>query len=366
MFNFISKFKSFDIPLQIICGLLLLIGLVILYGTSVSGANMEIFWRQLLFAAGGLGAYFFFSFYDYQSLSKVSKYGYIAILLLLIFVLVFGREIKGSTRWIDLGFFQLQPAEFAKIVVIVGLSRWLYLKRGQINTWKNIAVTLLYTGIPAILIMREPDLGSSIILMGIWAGLILISPMHKKYLAALLIFAVIGSGLAWKFVMHDYQKRRVEVFINPELDPRGEGYNVRQATIAVGSGQLFGRGLGQGLQGQLNFLPERQTDFIFASASEEIGFVGVSALLILYFLLLNRLLYIMRNTKDDLAYYIVGGVLFMLFGQILINIGMNIGLMPVTGIPLPFLSYGGSSLLTVLIALGIVQNIARQSKTLRF
>lgn len=327
---------------------------------------MEIFWRQLLFAGIGLAVYFFFSFYDYQSLSKVSKYGYIAILLLLIFVLVFGREIKGSTRWIDLGFFQLQPAEFAKIVVIVGLSRWLYLKRGQINTWKSIAITLLYTGIPAILIMREPDLGSSIILIGVWAGLILISPMHKKYLAALIILALIVSGISWKFVLHDYQKRRIEVFINPELDPRGQGYNVRQATIAVGSGQIFGRGLGQGLQGQLNFLPERQTDFIFASASEEIGFVGVSALLILYFLLLNRLLYIMRNTKDDLAYYIVGGVLFMLFGQILINIGMNIGLMPVTGIPLPFLSYGGSSLLTVLIALGIVQNIARQSKTLRF
>ena len=180
------------------------------------------------------------------------------------------------------------------------------------------------------------------------------------------MLAVIGAGLSWKFVLQDYQKRRVEVFLNPELDPRGRGYNVRQAVIAVGSGQVFGKGLGHGLQGQLNFLPERQTDFIFASASEEIGFVGNLGLIILYFLLLSRLIYIMRRAKDDLAYYIVGGVLFMMIGQIFINIGMNIGLMPVTGIPLPFLSYGGSSLLVVFISLGIVQNIARQSKALRF
>lgn len=353
-------------PLQITCGLLLLVGLVILYGTSVSGETMPIFWRQLLFAAIGTGVYFFFAFYDYHNLTKSHRAAYIITIGLLIFVLIFAREIKGSARWIDLGFFQLQPAELTKIVVIVGLSRWLYLKRGQINSWKSILTTVMYVGVPALLIMQEPDLGSSIIVLGIWAGLLLISPMQKKYIFGLLIIAAVVSGLAWKFALHDYQQRRIEVFLNPELDPRGKGYNVRQAIIAVGSGQLFGKGLGHGLQGQLNFLPERQTDFIFASASEEIGFVGCIALLGLYYYLLRRLLRIMQQAKDDLAYYITGGVMFMIFGQVLINIGMNIGVMPVTGIPLPFLSYGGSSLLVTLISLGIVQNIARQSKSLRF
>lgn len=364
--SFFSKFRYFDLPLQITCGLLLLVGLVILYGTSVSGGNMQIFWRQLLFAGIGIVAYLFFAFYDYHNLTKTNRIAYVVTILLLLFVLFFAREIKGSSRWIDLGFFQLQPAELAKLVVVLGLSRWMYLKRGQINSWKSIFTTPLYVGIPAFFIMQQPDLGSSIIVLGVWAGMLLISPMQKKYILGLLLLAVIVSGVGWQVGLQDYQKRRVEVFLNPELDPRGKGYNVRQAIIAVGSGQWFGKGLGQGLQGQLNFLPERQTDFIFASASEEIGFVGCIALLGLYYYLLSRLLYIMKATKDDLAYFIVGGVLFMLFGQILVNIGMNIGVMPVTGIPLPFLSYGGSSLIVTLIALGIVQNIARQSKSLRF
>jgi rod shape determining protein RodA len=366
MKNYLNSFKYFDIPLQITCGLLLLVGLVIIYGTSISGNSMEVFWRQVVYAIGGVVIYLFFAFYDYHRLAKFNRISYFVILALLIFVLVFAREIKGSTRWIDFGFFQLQPAEFAKIVVILGLSRWMYLKRGQINSWKNIIITAVYTLIPAILIMREPDLGSSVILIGVWAGLLLISPMSKKYIVTLVLMAVILSGIGWQFGLHDYQQRRIEVFLNPDLDPRGQGYNVRQAIIAVGSGQLFGRGLGQGLQGQLNFLPERQTDFIFASASEEIGFLGVAGLLALYCFLFLRLLSIMKMAKDDLAFYIVGGVLFMLFGQVLINIGMNIGLMPVTGIPLPFLSYGGSSLIVVMISLGIVQNIAKQSKSLRF
>lgn len=345
---------------------MLLAGLTIIYGTSVSGDNLQVFWRQLIFALIGIGAYFFFAFYDYHSITKSNRFFYVGILILLVFVLFFAREIKGSSRWIDLGFFQLQPAELAKLSITLGLSRWMYLKRGQINSWKSIFITLVYIGIPAVLVALQPDLGSSIIIMGIWTGIIFISQIQKKYILILLMLAIIGAGISWRFVLQDYQKRRIEVFLNPELDPRGRGYNVRQAVIAVGSGQVFGKGLGHGLQGQLNFLPERQTDFIFASASEEIGFVGNLGLIILYFLLLSRLIYIMRRAKDDLAYYIVGGVLFMMIGQIFINIGMNIGLMPVTGIPLPFLSYGGSSLLVVLISLGIVQNIARQSKALRF
>lgn len=363
---FLSKLKYFDTPLQVVSGLLLIAGLTIMYGTSLSGGNLQIFYRQLFFAVIGIVLYFLLAFYDYHKLAKLNRLFYPILIGLLAYVLFFTRAIKGSTRWIDIGFFNFQPAEFAKIVIILGLARWLYLKRGQINSWKNILITFAYTAIPGFLILKEPDLGSAIILFGTWLGILMVSPMNKKYLIAFAIFGLVLAGVGWKFVLKDYQKNRIEVFLNPSLDPRGQGYNVRQATIAVGSGQLWGKGLGKGLQSQLNFLPERQTDFIFASASEEIGFIGCITIVGLYSYLCVRLLFILKSTKDDLGMYIVAGVLFMLFGQALINIGMNIGLLPVTGIPLPLLSYGGSSLLVVMISLGIVQNIARQSKQLRF
>lgn len=363
---FLSKLRHFDLPLLIVSGLLLVVGLVVIYSTSVSGGTLDVFYRQLVFTAIAVAVFFAFSFYNYHNLAKQNRWVYVILVIALASLLFFGRSIRGSTRWFDLGFFNFQPAEFAKMVVILGLGRWLYLKRGQINSWKSIIITLVYVLIPVILIILEPDLGSSIIVMTIWLGMLLISSMSKKYLIAFMLLAIIVAGVGWQFFLHDYQKTRIEVFLNPNLDPRGEGYNVRQAIIAVGSGTITGRGLGQGLQSQLKFLPERQTDFIFASAAEEIGFLGSVALLGLYYALLWRLLKIMRYAKDDLGYYIVGGVIFLFFVQILINVGMNIGLLPVTGIPLPFLTAGGSSLVVVLLALGVVQNIARQSRTLRF
>ena len=363
---FFSRFRHFDIPLLIASGLLLIVGLVVIYATSLSNGNLQVFYRQLVFAGVGVAAFFAFSVYNYQTLAKQNRLIYIVLIVLLVGLLLFAHAVRGSTRWINLGFFNFQPAEFAKMVVVIGLSRWLYLKRGQINSWKSIILTLLYVAIPAALIVLEPDLGSAIIVMSLWLGLLLISPMKKRYLLIFFLVAIIGAGLAWKFVLKDYQKTRIEVFVNPNLDPRGRGYNVRQAVIAVGSGSITGRGLGRGLQSELNFLPERQTDFIFASAAEEIGFVGCVVLLVLYYVLLRRLVKVMRYAKDDLGYYIAGGVVFLFFAQILINIGMNMGLLPVTGIPLPFLSYGGSSLVVIFVALGIVQNIARQSRTLRF
>jgi rod shape determining protein RodA len=366
MNRLLAVFRHFDVPLLIVSGLLLMVGLVVIYSTSVSAGNLTVFYRQLTFAGIGLIAFLLFSFYNYQTLAKQNRLAYIVIILFLLGLLIFGSEVRGSARWINLGFFNFQPAEFAKIVIALGLSRWLYLKRGQINSWGSIIITLTYALIPGVLIALEPDLGSSIIVMSIWLGLLIISPMKKTYLIVFVLAAVVFAGLGWQFVLQDYQKTRVHVFLDPSQDPRGRGYNVRQATIAVGSGALTGQGLGQGLQSQLKFLPERQTDFIFASAAEEIGFLGCAALLLLYYLLFWRLFKIMRQAKDDLGYYIAGGVLFFFFVQMMINIGMNIGLLPVTGIPLPFLTYGGSSLLTVCIALGIVQNVARQSRLLRF
>ncbi len=366
MFSFFKRFKHFDIPLLATTLLLSLAGIAILYSTTLSESSNSLFYRQVLILLVGLGISIFLSVMDYHTLAKANRIIYVVFILLLVYLEIFGTVIRGGTRWLDLGFFRFQPAEFVKLVVIFGLARLLYLKRGQINSFKTLAWSFAYTLVPAGLVILEPDLGSAVVILSLWLGIILLSPIKKKFLAIMFISFLSVAGLSWKFFLKDFQKDRIMVFIDPKLDPRGKGYNVRQATIAVGSGQFTGRGLGKGIQSQHKFLPERQTDFIFAAGSEEIGFIGSFSLLGLYFFLFFRIVKIMKKAKDDLGMYIAGGVLFYFFCHVTINIGMNIGLLPVTGIPLPFVSAGGSSLIVSLMALGVVQNIAVQSKALRF
>lgn len=366
MWIFLKRFKYFDIPLLLTSLILALAGIVILYSTTLSEESPILFYRQLVFLLAGLVLFFFTSLFDYHMLAKANRVIYVIFIGLLMYLGIFGSVVRGGRRWIDLGFFSFQPAEFVKLVVIFGLARLLYLKRGQINSFKTLLWSFAYALVPAGLVILEPDLGSAIIILGLWVGIILISPIKRRFLVYLFIAFLAISGITWKYFLKDFQKSRIQVFLNPELDPRGRGYNVRQATIAVGSGEILGRGLGKGIQSQHKFLPERQTDFIFAAASEEIGFLGSFSLLALFFVLFARIILIMQKTKDDLGMYIAGGVMFLFFFHVMINIGMNIGLLPVTGIPLPFVSAGGSSLLISMISLGVVQNIAIQSKTLRF
>lgn len=366
MSSIINRLKFYDIPLLVVSGLLLVVGLAVQYAISLGEGSLEIFYRQAIFAVGAIITFTLVANYNYQLLSKQNRIFYVVLVVALLYLVLFGDPIRGSARWIELGFFRLQPAELAKIIIAIGLSRWLYLNRGQINSWKNILSTFIYVAIPAVLIALEPDLGSTIIVLAIWFGIILLSPIKRIYIAAFIIIALLFSGFAWAFLLQDYQIERIEVFLDPDKDPRGKGYNVRQAIIAVGSGQWFGRGLGQGVQSGLKFLPEKHTDFIFASTSEEIGLLGSVSILILFMILMYRIQIIMRLARDDLGMYIAGGVFFFFASQVIINIGMNIGLLPVTGIPLPFLTYGGSSMLVTAIALGVVQNIAKQSKVLRF
>lgn len=363
---FFNRLKYYDLPLLIVSGLLLSVGLAVQYAISLGEGDLQFFFRQAVYAVMAIVVFLLLANYNYQRLAKNNRILYPLLIMALFYLLLFGDPIRGSARWIDFGIFQLQPAELAKIIVGLGISRWLYVNRGQINSWRNLALTFAYAALPAVLIFFEPDLGSSLIVMIIWFGLVLLSPVRRTYIAILLAGALLAAGLGWQFVLQDYQRERVQVFLQPDSDPQGQGYNVRQAKIAVGSGQLFGRGLGQGVQSGLRFLPEKHTDFVFAAASEEIGLVGSMSIVVLFVILLYRLLGIMRRARDDLAMYIAGAVLFLFAAQITINIGMNIGLLPVTGIPLPFLTAGGSSMLVTAIALGIAQNIAKQSRALRF
>jgi rod shape determining protein RodA len=223
-----------------------------------------------------------------------------------------------------------------------------------------------YVALPAILVLKGPDLGSALVIFAIWGGALLLSPIKKYILLILFGIFIISSAITWKFFLKDFQKDRIQVFINPSHDPRGKGYNVRQANIAIGSGWIFGKGLGHGQQSQNKFLPEKQTDFIFAAIGEEVGFFGSATMVLLYAFFLYRILNIMQKARDDLGMYIVGGAFFYIFVHIVINIGMNLGLLPVTGIPLLLTSAGGSSLLATFCLLGIIQNIAMQTKILRF
>ncbi len=361
-----SKFKYLDIPQLIAIVLTSLAGLALLYSTSFASEQLNIFWRQVIFFFIGWGLFWFFAFFDYHNLAKQQRWLYIIILLFLIYLIIFGTNIRGGSRWITLGFFNFQPAEFAKIVCILGISRILYLQRGSVNSLWSILKIILFIALPAILVLMEPDLGSALVIGGIGILSLFISPITKKYILGLCLVGILLAGLSWKFFLQDFQKNRIKIFLNPSMDLRGEGYNVRQAVVAVGSGKIFGKGLALGSQSQNKFLPERQTDFIFAASAEQIGFVGSLTLVLLYGFIAFRLLHIMHQTKDDLGYYITGGVFFLFIIHTLVNVGMNIGLLPVTGIPLPFLSAGGSFFLTVMMSLGIAQNVSLQSKILRF
>jgi rod shape determining protein RodA len=364
MRNWIEKLKHLDVTLAVVCLLLLLVGLTVIYSTSLSGSRSE-FTKQLAYAAVGVVLFFGFATFDLHAVTRAARYVYVLLVVMLVAILRIGTDVQGSRRWFNFGILNFQPAELMKIVVVLVLARFFALRRGEINSWKNILISLAYVLVPVLLIAKEPDLGSAIILCATWAGVLLLSNVDKRVFVYLFLACTVLSFGVWNFALHDYQRGRVETFINPSLDPRGRGYNVQQAIISVGSGSLFGRGLGKGLQSQLQFLPERQTDFVFAAAAEELGFFGSVLILVLYFLVLYRLLVIYQQSRDDTARFAVAGVFFMIFSQAVINVGMNVGVLPVTGIPLPLVSYGGSSLLTTMIALGIAESAAVQSKGLR-
>lgn len=334
-------------------GLLAILGIAVIFSSSPTQA-----YQQALFTIFGIGLYLGLGRFDYRVLKGASWIGYFLVLLLLIVVFILGVETRGSVRWISIGWFNIQPSELAKPVLVVVLAFfWQY----RNATWKNILLSMLIL-LPIVgFVFRQPDLGTALTIVSIWVAMVLAANISVLKLIVMTILGASIVPLSWHFLA-EYQKSRILSFLVPGRDPLGVGFHVIQSQIAVGSGEIFGRGLGRGTQSRLQFLPEFRTDFIFAFIAEELGMVGAVIVLGLYAAIFYSSIRIMLGSQDRLGILMVAGVLGMLVFQMMVNVGMNIGIMPVTGITLPLLSYGGSSLLVTFISLGLVQSVKRYNR----
>ena len=352
--------RRLDWVLLVIVALLLSLSLIMLFSISSAGGT-DYFTRQAVAVGLGLAILLFVATLDYKHIERYSTFIYFLTLAVLLTVLLFGVTVRGTAGWLSFGFFQVQPVELAKVTLIIFLASFISKKRSELGEWTRLIVSLFLTAAIIFLVLKQPDLGSSLVLMAIWGGMILASGIRMKQVIVLGTLAILLVTVGW-MTLDQYQVDRIETFLNPELDPQGSGYNVLQAIVAVGSGGVTGKGLGNGSQSQLNFLPEKQTDFIFAVVAEELGLVGAILTIGIYAGMLYRIKRIGETARDNFGYLVAVGVFIMLFVQLLINLGMNVGLLPVTGIPAPLLSYGGSSLLSFFIALGLLQSIYQRKK----
>lgn len=346
--------------------ILMMISLIIIYsvGTYQVSPDPVLFKKQVVFAVLGLIVFFTLSTFNYRTWSIYSKVVYIGSALALIAVLVFGVTIRGTTGWISLGFANIQPVEFVKIGLIIFLAKYFSDHGRLFFLWRHTIISGLATSLVVFLVLMQPDVGSAIVLFGTWFLMLLVVGIPRKHLVMLVSAFLIIGVVSWFFVLQPYQKDRIITFVSPQTDVLDDGYNVRQSIIAVGSGRVFGRGFGLGSQSQLKFLPEPETDFIFAVIAEEFGFIGTLIVFTGLILFLLRLIVISNQTSDNYAAYFCLGFASLLAVQIFINIGMNIGIAPVTGIPLPFISAGGSSLISLCIAAGLASSIISDQRTL--
>lgn len=361
-----NKLLKLDWVSLIVIALLLVIGLLALYSVSIGGdkSGLEQFYRQILTGGAGVLLMIILAFFDYRALNSYSTKLYFCSIAILAAVLLFGTTVRGTTGWIGFNNMHIQPVEITKLILIIFFASFLSKKKTKLGEVIKIIASIVLVAIPIILILKQPDLGSAAIIAGIWGGMLFVSGISKKNIAILFLIFAIGAGSGY-FLLKDYQKERIINFIKPYNDPRGSGYNVIQSMVAVGSGGFFGKGLGHGSQSQLNFLPEKHTDFIFAVIAEELGLVGALIVIFLFGIVLYRMKKTARLARDNFGHLLAVGIMVMFFLQIMINIGMNIGLNPVAGVPLPLLSYGGSSLITILASLGIVQSVyLRRIKTI--
>ncbi len=357
MRRFIS-FKDFDWILLGLVMLLSVISIFEIYSATLHTKFVGFETKQIFWLIGGLGAMFIFSLINYHRLLEAVHWVYGFCLLSLIGVLLFGTKVLGGRRWIKLpGGVHFQPSEWVKVVLIVAMARYFAGLAGKNLSWGDIFKAFLLVGIPMLLVLKQPDLGTSltyipVLLIGLFLG-----GLEWKKAIILIVASLALVVPIWSKVLKPYQKQRLTSFLNPDTDPKGSGYQVKQSLIAVGDGGLWGRGATKGTQTQGDFLPIPYTDFIFAAFCEEHGFVGALFVLLLYFLILARLIQNAQTAADVSGTFLIMGVVAVLIFQIAVNVGMVVGLMPVTGIPLPLMSYGGSSVLFTFLALGMAMNV---------
>jgi rod shape determining protein RodA len=353
------SFRDFDWTLFGLVMVIASLGVMEIYSTThhtlkFDGAHVkQIYWIVI-----SIGAMFFVSLIDYHALMNRWVFFYSPLVVALVGLLLFGGKVFNSKRWINLGGgAQFQVSEFVKLVIILALARYFSESREEMVTVEDLAKVGLLAGLPMALILKQPDLGTALTIFPAVAVAVFLAGLRWKHVLILIIGAAVLTPVAWFVVLKPYQKDRVATFLNPSLDPQKRGYQQLQSKIAVGSGGLWGKGTAKGSQTQLSFLPVPHTDFIFAAFAEEHGFFGVLSVLLLYFMVLMRLIHNAQTAPDRAGVFVVMGVTAILLFQVLVNVGMVVGYMPVVGIPLPLMSKGGSSILFTFMALGLVNNV---------
>ena len=352
--------KKLNWPLIVTTSILLLIGLINIYSASYRTQDISnLFYMQLIWVVLGFAVFFFISLIDYHFLTRTAYILYSINIISLIAVSLFGNVFGGAKRWLDLGLFNYQPSETTKLVLIVLLARILSTKRSwRFMTFVELLKPAILITLPLIFIVIQPDLGTALITLIIASSILIFAKVNKNILLSSLGVIIVITPLVWSVGLKEYQKNRILTFISPDRDPSGTGYNIIQSKIAIGSGQVLGKGFQKGTQSQLEFLPERSTDFIFSVLSEEHGFIGsiITVLLFLFLILIGFHSAFQSRDKDGV--FLCVGMSFYLFWHTFINIGMTMGIVPVVGIPLPLISYGGSSLLTTMVALGVISSVS--------
>ena len=314
--------------------------------------------RQFMYAVIGLVLLFSITAFDYRVLGRIAPFLYIFMLVSLTAVIVLGSSAYGAKRWIQLPFFQFQPSEAAKLLIIVVLAKYFSDREEKVNSFQTFALSLLLIAPPVVLVFLQPDVGTMLVIGVIWIGMSIMAGVAWRYLLTLGAIGLAALPIAYDILLHSYMRDRIVTFLDPYADPTGAGYNIIQAAIAIGSGGMAGKGFGQGTQVQGNFLRVQSTDFIFSVLGEEFGFLGAMFLFSLFTVLLFRSLSMAGASRDNFGRLIITGVVVTILFQTFVNIGVNIQLLPVTGIPLPFVSQGGTALMTFMVAFGLVQSIA--------
>ncbi len=361
MYKWRTFFSGFDLVLVLPVLGLALMGLVTMY--SHVGDN-AFFNKQILWIGAAVLIMFVAAIPDYRSLRTGNTifYFFLVTVALLILVLFIGEITLGAQSRFNLGFFSLQPADPAKVVLILVLAKYFAKRHEQIGDFKHILISGIYAVGIFGLVFIQPDFGSAAILFLVWFGMVLVSGIKLRHLLTVFLLGVVTFAAMWQFVFFDYQKTRIMTFLNPLQDIQGAGYNAYQSTVAIGSGGLLGKGVGYGTQSKLLFLPEYETDFIFAAYAEEWGLIGVLLLFTLFSVVIWRLLYHANNSATNFERLFASGVAILFVAHFFIHIGMNIGVLPVTGTTIPFLSYGGSHLITEMIAVGMVMGMSRYTQ----